>query len=428
MSNQDFALGLTYWPRRRAGAEGVLSSWVDADFGAVRAELGHIAELGVGLVRIELRWAEAQPGPARIGSVALRGLERALDLAQDSGLRVVIGLMSGALGAVMHLPDWAVGLRLPPGRLRAPITLPDDLPPILAGDRYRREPARDLYADAELRSAQEYLLREVIGNFGAHPAVAGWLLGADLARPRPYASAAAAAAWWTDLAERVRTHGVSTIFGQVGAAELASTDSLRPEAIFGAGAGVVVAAPPPGLLTPAPPWSERGATFLHALVAGLLHAEARRDVPVVVADLGLPSVTAGQYAGWREVEDYGQPARAFFADADEQAALVETGLEALYRAGAAGVWLAAYADHPEGLWGLPPLDRDIPARSRGLVAPDGREKPAAAALRAFAERLCSGQLPAPAGPPALPIDPERYWRDPAGNLRELWADWQATPE
>jgi len=422
-TNPPFTVGVSFWPRQRAGAEGVIGGWAGADFGAVRDELGHLRELGVAVVRLELPWAEAQPGPARVGSAALRGLERALDLAQDRGLRAVVGLMSGVLAGVMHLPDWAVGLRLPPGA--PPVALPDDLPPILAGDRYRREPARDLYGDPELRGAEEYLLREVVGNFSAHPALDAWLLGAGLAWPRPYPSARAAAAWWSDLAERARAHGARALLGLIGAEALAGGDEPRPEAIYAAGVGVVVGAPAAAPFIAQPPWSPGAAAFLHAVAAGLLRAEARGPVPVAVADLGLPSAPAGQFAGWREVERFGRPARAFFADEDEQAALVEGALADLYRAGAPGVWLAAHADHAPGQWRLPPLDRDPVARTAGLVAADGREKPAAAAVRAFAARLRAGALPAPAGPPALPIDPERYWRDPAAALRQLWADWQA---
>ncbi|NTU82095.1 MAG: hypothetical protein HGA45_22405, partial [Chloroflexales bacterium] len=42
---------------------------------------------------------------------------------------------------------------------------------------------------------------------------------------------------------------------------------------------------------------------------------------------------------------------------------------------------------------------------------------------AFAARLRAGALPATSGPPALPLDPERYWRDPATTLMGLWEDW-----
>ena len=144
---------------------------------------------------------------------------------------------------------------------------------------------------------------------------------------------------------------------------------------------------------------------------------------MTVADVGL-ATAAGDLAGQVVAgELFGRPVSLALADEQRQASLVEEALAALHRDGAAGVWLARYADiHPE-LWNIAPADRSWWARGAGLVAPDGHEKPAAAAVRAFAARRRAGSLPAPTAPPVLPLDPERYWRDPAGSLRALWEDW-----
>jgi hypothetical protein len=123
--------------------------------------------------------------------------------------------------------------------------------------------------------------------------------------------------------------------------------------------------------------------------------------------------------GWVESAAYGRAAHAFLADEERQAQLVEAGLGELWRAGAGGIWLAGYSDPALGMWSAPPVDRAWPARSWGLVAADGRERLAAAAVRAFAARLRAKSLAAPAGPPALPIDPERYWRDPLAALKDM---------
>ena len=427
MNEHTFSLGINYWPRRRASAEQLLCSWAEADTGALRAELEHIAELGFDTVRLELRWAEAMPG-TRVSSAALRGLERALDRAHDRGLRAVVALLGGELGGALHLPEWAVGYRLPSDTQRARrlgpplLVVPDDQPAILAGERYRHEPARDFYGEPELLEAQRLMLREVIGNFAAHPAIGAWQLGAGLERVRRPASARAAADWWASLAGRATSHGASALLGTVSPLSLGRRDTLRPAQIVAAGSQVVVTVAPLPPLPVALPGDARGVLLLHALAAALIRAELGRAAPITVADLGVPTA-AGGASGVVAGELLGRPARLALSSAEQQATLLETALAALHRDGAGGVWLAAYAELAPALWHVAPADRSWWARSAGLVAPDGSEKPAAAAVRAFAARLRAGSLAAPVGPPTLPIDPERYWRDPAASFRDLWKQW-----
>jgi hypothetical protein len=430
MDDTTFSLGVGYWPRRRsAGAEQILCSWSEADPGALRDELAHIAELGFDTVRLELRWAEALPS-ARVAAAALLGLERALDRAHDVGLRAVVAALGGSLGGALHLPEWAVGYRLPGDVTRARrlgppvVVVPDDQPAVLAGDRYRREPPRDLYREPELLEAQRLLLREAVGNLAEHPAAAAWLLGHDLERDRRPPSAAVAAEWWGDLAARAAGLGARAVLGQVSPLGLGRKEALRPAQIAARGLVAVSAAPLPPLPA-ARPGDPEPARFLHALAAALLRS-AGVAARVTVADLGA-ATAAGGASGSVDSESFGRPGRVTLASEEEQATLVQDGLAALHRDGAAGVWLAAYADVHPGLWGLPPADRSWWARSAGVVAADGREKPAAAAVRAFAARLRAGALPAPPGPPALPLDPERHWHSPAESLSRLWADWFEAP-
>jgi hypothetical protein len=427
MSDPQFTLGVTYWPRRRRPAEGPLCTWSEVDQGAVRAELEHIADLGFDTVRLELRWAEALPG-TRISTAALRGLEQALDYAADYRLRVVVATLGGSLGGALHLPPWAVGYRLSGDTQRARrfgppvVILPDNQPPVLIGDRYAHEPVRDLYGEPEILEAQRLVLREVVGNLGAHPAAVAWQLGADLERARRPSSARAAAVWWADLAARARELGARAVVGVLSPLSLSRSDHLRPAAIVAQGGQIAISAAPLPPLLPGRGDRAPAGAFLHALVAGLLYAETDRRVPVVVADVGL-ATAVGDATGLVADELFGRPATIALADEERQASLIEEALATLYREGAAGVCLARYADiHPD-LWTIAPADRSWWARSAGLVAPDGREKPAAAAVRTFAARRSAGSLPTPATPPALPLDPERYWSDPAANLRELWEDW-----
>jgi hypothetical protein len=52
---------------------------------------------------------------------------------------------------------------------------------------------------------------------------------------------------------------------------------------------------------------------------------------------------------------------------------------------------------------------------------DGREKPAAQALRAFA-----AQRPMTLNnTPPIVVDPERYWRDPKQSFEDLWREFNS---
>lgn len=427
MEKQTFSLGVGYWPRRRGvGAEHILCSWGEADLGALRDEFAHIVELGFDTVRLELRWAELFP-TARLATAALHGLERALDRAADLGLRAVIATLGGSLGGALHLPEWAVGYRLAADAARAlrlgppVLSVPSDQPDVLAGDRYLREPPRDLYREAELLDAQRRLLAETVGNFAGHPAAAAWLLGADLERSRRPASARAAGDWWSALMDHASGLGARSLVGQVSPLGLGRADMLRPAQIAAASAHVAVSAAPLPPLPAQVAGEVEAARFVHALTAGLLRA-AGETRPVMVTDLGAATEAAGA-SGVVAGELFGRPARLALVSEERQATFVETALAALHRDGAAGVWLAAYADMRPEHWRIPPADRSWWARTAGIVTPDGREKPAAAAVRAFAAHLRSDTLPLPSAPPALPLDPERHWHSPAASFAGLWKAW-----
>lgn len=428
MHRPTFSLGIRYWPRRRRSATGLLGTWSEADHGALRAELSHIAELGFDTVCLELRWAEAQP-VARIDTAALRGLERALDEAHDQGLRAVVTTLAASFGGTLHLPEWAVGYRLPGDLMRARRFGPsvplvgESQPFVLAGDRYRAEPVRDLYAEPEILSAQRSLLREVVGNLAAHPAATAWLLGSDIERVRRAATHRAAADWWADLVGYARDLGARTLLGATGAEALLRTNTLRPEQLVRQGAQMVVVVPPLPPLMPSRGSELRMARLLHALVVALVRGEQPQPAPVIVADLGIPTV-AGAAQGVVEGQIFGRSLSLLLADEETQATLVEQALATFQREGAAALWLTRYADLAPELWRLPPADRSWWARTTGIVTADGREKPAAAAVRSFAARLRAQQLPDPAGAPILPLDPERYWRDPVASFRNLWVEWQ----
>lgn len=416
-------IGITIWPPLPARPQTLAASWSSYDQGALREYLQRARDIGLQQVRFDLRWAEVQPGTQRISVATLDGFHRGLDLAQANGLHVVVSLLSATFGPVLHLPDWTLGMPTQALTVQAMselLTTPTL--PILDNNFYRREPVRDLYTDPDMRTAQRYLLREVIGNFAAHPAIHGWILGAGVERVRPPVDHRDMAAWWADLADRARAHGANRLFGQVDAAALSNSTSLRPYDIAMAGGSVVVSAGP---------WSslgngsaDRGAVvcFLHAVVAGLLAEEVNDTAAgqVAVTDVGWPTAPRPQWRGWQADEIFAQPIQIFLADEEAAATAVQTTIQHLASAGAAATWLISMVDPAEQHWNIPPFDRSWAARTWGLWTADGRPKAGWEALR---EAIA--HLPTQASLPTLPIDPDRFWRNPAHELRRLWREYQA---
>ncbi len=413
-----FRLGLTYWPRR-AGYRW----WREYDRGAVREELMHVAALGCDTVRFCLTWEDFQPGAQRINSGALNALEHALDAAQAAGLRVVPMLFPVAIGGALWLPAWANGAiaieQLAGARQLVVRTAGG--PPLLADGRYQRNQAHSLFSDPQVLAGQRYLIREVVGYFGAHTALEAWQLGEGLERVRRPDTGAAVRDWFGVMADAIRERRAKArVLGVVSAYSLGLTAGPRPDQILDRCDLLGVVADPPQ-----PPAGARAnhssfVAFLHALAAALAGRAP------LVASMGLPTTpTAAPGAGpndqpgWVADSAFGRPLRAYIGDQEQQAIFAETTLDRLQRDGAAGAWLAAYADYPVPLWHTPPLDRAIRERTLGLVDAEGREKLAAAAVQRFAaERRPVGPLA-----PPIEVDPERYWREPQRELARLWREF-----
>jgi hypothetical protein len=411
-----FSLGITYW-QRRAG----FRMWQAYDRGAAREELAHIAALGCDTVRLCLLWEAFQPGPERVDAQAMRYLEHALDSAHAAGLRVALALFPVAFGGALHVPYWANGpdvtaaLRRA-GRERALVVVrTPGLVPVLTQAGYRPAQTGDLFSEASMLEAQRYLIRETVGYFGAHPAAWAWQIGEGFERVHLPASRDAVHAWLAAMADEVRRQRPNArVLGVTSVRGLERVPGPHPEDLAETCDLVGVAADPQELAGEGQRRHTSYAAFLHALVAGLA---ARRTI---VTSLGMPGGLPG-VAGWTEDQSYGRSLRAFFGSPSEQASFVDAALDRLYRAGAAGVWLASYADAPEETWRTPPLDRSLRHRALGLVDASGREKPAAEALRSFAASLPADR----AQPHPIPstLDPERYWHAPRHELHALWREF-----
>lgn len=415
-----FLLGINYQPRQQTHPDDGPFGWRRIDVGAVRHEMQHIADLGCDTIRLTLTWEAFQPGMARIGSRAMRNLERVLDLAQQAGLRAIASLLHGTQGGALQLPVWATGLKLEPQQRLTSRFGPEllvgaeGLPEVLSEGHLRPILVRDLYRDPEQLAAQRYLLSEVMGYFAEHPAVRAWEIGHDLDRVRAPVSNQAARDWFRRLAEWSREQQVRCLLGTVSPRGLARRDSLRPAQLADVCDALVLAVDYSDPLPLNGFWNAEALALLHALVFSLSGRSA------LISGLG-PATRAQGGDMWIEERQFGQQVYRHILDEDQQAALLEAALNRLYREGAAGVILAAYADVPELFWQAPPLDQARSERSRGIVRVDGSEKSAATVVRSFAGRLRRSALPKPDRPGSLPVDPEHYWRNPENELRRLFA-------
>ena len=410
-----FSLGLTYWPRRTG-----FGWWGAYDRGETREELAQVASLGCDTVRFCLSWEDFQPGLQRINSGALNALEHALDVAHAAGLGVAAVLFPVAIGGALHVPEWLNRVDVldelrSATRVVGPtiVLRPNTGPRLLYEGRYHANQARDPFRATPILDAQRYLIREVAGYFRSHPALHMWQLGEGLERIRKPGSAQAVAEWYAAMAEALREQDSKTaILGVASARGLTQSAGPRPEHIAESCSLVGVAADPPQVPEAPRPNHAAYVAYLGALTASL----SRR--PALVTSLALPTALDNR-PQWVGDRAYGRPLQAYLGDQEQQARFVEDALERLRRAGAQGAWLATYADYAPGLWQTPPLDRAVRERTLGIVDADGREKPAAGALRAFA-----AQRPTVADvAPPIEADPESYWRDPQREFARLWREF-----
>src|SRR6185295_2435862 len=130
-----------------------------------------------------------------------RALEHALDAAHAAGLRTVAALFPAALDGSLQVPAWAnrsdvigdLQRSIPFGPLL--VVRPALQPPLLYEDRYHPNQTHDLFDDQAMLDAQRYLIREVVGYFGAHPALWAWQIGEGLEYVHRPSSAEAVRDW-----------------------------------------------------------------------------------------------------------------------------------------------------------------------------------------------------------------------------------------
>lgn len=405
-------LGCTYWPRRRGPwfwGEGF-------DRVEIRDELDHIADLGCTQVRLLLPWATFQPQPGRLGRIAFDQFGTILDLAESAGLAVVATVPVGLFYGTRFVPRWLLRASAARG-----LTLPE------RGERWRTIsdgwvtplPLQNFYEARDLLDLQRYLLTELAGYFGSHPAVGAWDLGGgDLLAAAPPRGAEAGLHWLDHLAAAVREADPDHPVWYAGQPALLLDPALpRPEPLRRLVAHLGLNAIPYSSSTARGPADHHFVLFM-LLLAGTL-AETGGQ-PLACTGTAIPTAAPGlaeQRIESEPEEPDGPPVVDILPAEEVQAEFFEALIPALHAHGVPMLWHAAYADAPPPLRAIAPFDAVVPLRHMGLVRADGQEKVGARHWRQLATHLARGEL-GTFGRDARPldVDNDEFWQAPIATL------------
>lgn len=398
-----FALGVNYWPRRKA-----MRWWRDFDAAEVEDELALIASLGLSLVRVFLLWEDWQPRPDAVSGACLAHLERVCDAAERHGLGLVVTFFTGHMSGPNWAPPWALvpreqGAR---GGGRPPRQVVSGGGPVSAG-------YRDPYDDPVMRAAQERLLTEVVTDLRGHAAPRLWSLGNEPDLFAWPARPGAGRAWVRDMAALVRRlDPARPVTCGLHVASLLEDNGLRADEVFAEADVAVMHAYPMYLSWARHPLDPDLVPFACALTSALC------GKPVLAEEWGGCTAPPGEPSQTWRWTCCGEEREQFMAAEEDLAGYVAAVLPRLVASGATGALLWCFADYSEDLYGSPPLDQFRHERHFGLVRPDGSLKPHAAAVKEF-----TGGAPRARQVDwtwLLDVAADEYYRAPADNALRLY--------
>ncbi|HYX12087.1 MAG TPA: glycoside hydrolase family 2 TIM barrel-domain containing protein, partial [Candidatus Acidoferrum sp.] len=359
-----FVVGANYWPRRKA-----MGWWSDFDAGEVRDDFDLAADLGLGALRIFLLWDDFQPTASAVSGVALDQLVSVCDVAAERDLRLDITFFTGHMSGPNWAPRWLLDHGAPVPGERQVIS---DGRPVAGG-------YRNPFVDPEAIAAQLLLVGEVVRTLREHPAVWLWNLGnePDLFALPPHASAGPA--WAQILADAIHAvDPVHPVTCGLHTPSLAADNGLRVDRMFGPLDVAAIHGYPVYTDWATGPLDPDLVPFLIAATAAL------SGRPVLAEEFGAPTAPPGtgtKTLTWST--QAGARSQVLVGEA-EYADHLSLVLPRLVEAGAIGALLWCFADYESALWDRPPLDDNRHERFFGLIRADGRPKPHAEVVRAFA--------------------------------------------
>ncbi len=391
-----FLLGANYWPARSA-----MYWWKDFDKTALADDFERMAETGLQVVRIFLLWEDFQPQAGRVSVPCLDHLVDVAEQAQARGLRILPTFFTGHMCGLNWLPPWSLWAR--EGELHTPV---------FSQGRVRSNLPRNFYQDPEILEAQVLLLREASGALQGHPAVRAWDLGNSPSAVVSPPDRQAASVWLRVMTEELRSRDETIpITLALDEGDLSREDALRPgDAAEHLDFLSIQATPFSSTLASGP-----GDTHLPPFLAGLTQWLGGKDV--LVAGLGIPTEPVPAPEG-----NYREAVAGRLVPEEKAASFFSAVLERVRRAGAIGAVVSFFSDFDPRLWGIPPLDEDLPGRHMGIFRRDRTPKDF---QPLFKQAGALHRLPSPAEPPAwIDIAREEYEEDPARHIQRLFGNYR----
>ena len=407
MQDQPFALGVNYWPRRKA-----MYWWSQFEANEVREEFEIIAGLGLSLVRIFLLWEDWQPAPDTVDETALQNLETVCEIAADLRLQVDLTFFVGHMSGPSWAPDWM---------LRRDQPVPPRVHQVVSGGSPVPCGYANPFTDPETRQAAELLVRTVVSRLKGHPALGLWNLGnePDLFAWPP--DAASGRAWVRRMTSLIRELDPSTpVTCGLHSASLFEDNGLRVHDVFDEVDIAVMHGYPMYIDWAAGPLDPDFVPFLCALTSALC------GKPVLMEEFGGCTEAPGKPSSVWKWTSYGQQRKQFMAAEEELAAYIEQVLPRLVEVGATGAVLWCYADYVPELYDLPPCKESWHERFFGLVRPDGSLKPHATAIQRFA--ATNPRVRPPQRAVTLDSSPEQYYQASLDQAKKLYEEYLSAGE
>jgi endo-1,4-beta-mannosidase len=368
--NNDFLLGVNYWPRRKA-----MYWWSQFDASEVEDDFSLITSLGLKIVRIFLLWDDFQPEPSSVDRTALANLVRVADIAARHNLGLDVTFFTGHMSGPNWSPRWLLeerdGFPSPYfGFIRQVVSQGKIVP----NGNYR-----NMFSDPVALGAERLLLKTVVRELKDHRAIFLWNLGNEpdlFAWPENHEHGRA---WVREMADLIKDIDPNTpVTVGLHSADIEMDTGLRVHESFAETDVAVMHAYPMYTDWVRGPLDPEHVPFMTALAA---HLAAK---PALMEEFGGCTNLRGKPSETWNWNAYGNERKQFMASENDFAEYIRQVLPNLVEVGATGAMIWCFADYAEELWDLPPCGESRHERHFGLVRPDGTLKPHAEVLKQFA--------------------------------------------